>query len=208
MANKYKIAVFISGGGSNFRAIHQAILQDKMNAKISCVISSTEKAGGLQYARDNNLPCYVPAREILGDASRFTDFLLEKMTAGNVSLVVLAGFLKKIPAAFIESFSGHIINIHPALLPSFGGKGMYGRHVHQAVIDYGCKISGATVHLVSNDYDAGPPIFQKCVPVFTDDSAESLAARVLEIEHEILPQAIASFANNQILITGRKIEIR
>ena len=208
MANTYKIAVLISGGGSNFRAIHESILQGKIDGQIDCVISSSAKAGGLHYAQESGLPHFVPEPHILRDEAHFSEFLHDKISARDISLVVLAGFLKKIPAAFVESYQGNIINIHPALLPAFGGTGMYGRHVHQAVIDYGCKISGATVHLVSSEYDAGPPILQKSVPVSADDTAESLAARVLEVEHEILPQAVACFANDQIIITGRKIEIR
>ncbi len=203
----YKIAVLISGGGSNFKAIHQAIKQGKISGRIACVISSSTQAGGVQYARENDLSHFVPETETLKDERAFATFLQEKLTVEKVALVVLAGFLKKIPAAFIESFPGHIINVHPALLPAFGGKGMYGRRVHQAVIDYGCKISGATVHLVGSEYDSGPPIMQKSVPVLTGDTPESLAARVLKTEHEILPKVVACFANNQIEITGRKIKI-
>ncbi|KAA3661278.1 MAG: phosphoribosylglycinamide formyltransferase [Calditrichaeota bacterium] len=205
--SNYKIAVFISGGGSNFKAIHSAIQNGDIAAEIAFVLGSTKNAGGLSYANQNEITHFVPDAEIFTDESVFAELLLQKTKEYDVKLVVLAGFLKKIPARFIHDFSGNIINIHPALLPSFGGKGMYGRHVHKAVLEYGCKISGATVHLVNSGYDTGAPIVQRSVPVLPGDTPETLAERILKIEHEILPETVAAFAADKIKIDGRHIYI-
>ncbi|KAA3612279.1 MAG: phosphoribosylglycinamide formyltransferase [Calditrichaeota bacterium] len=207
LSSNFPIAVFISGSGSNFIAIDQAIQRGEINGHIACVVSSTEKAGGLNYAKENRIDHFTPPGNIFKNDVELAALLQQKMRAYKVKLVVLAGFLKKIPAEFINDFAGQIINIHPALLPSFGGKGMYGKYVHEAVLAYGCKISGATVHLVNSDYDTGPPLIQKSVPVLNDDSAETLAARVLKIEHEILPKAVSYFANNAVEINGRSVQI-
>ena len=207
-SSQYPIAVFISGTGSNFVAIHQATINGEIPGHIACVISSSVKAGGLEYAADHQLPHFTPDTDIIKDEEKFAAYLLELLQKYETKLVVLAGFLKKIPARVIHEFSGQIINIHPALLPAFGGKGMYGKHVHRAVLDYGCKLSGATVHLVDDEYDCGAPILQDSVPVLESDTPEDLAARVLKIEHQLLPKAVALFASGAVEINGRQVKIK
>lgn len=202
------IAVLISGRGSNMIALHQAIQRREVHAEIKCAVSSTENAQGLAYAREQGIATSWLENEILHSADLFAKALLEMFLKYHIQLVVLAGFLRKIPDRVVAAYSNKIINIHPALLPAFGGKGMFGRHVHAAVLEYGCKVSGATVHLVSSDYDTGPPILQECVPVFDDDTPETLAARILPIEHKLLPKAVELFAGNKIEIIGRFVRIK
>ncbi len=200
----FTIAVLISGRGSNFIAIQQRIEEGSLPARIACVISSRADAPGLAYATERGIPTLVmPGKE--QPEEKITTFLLEAFRKYDVALVVLAGFLRKIPRAVVEEWPDRIINIHPALLPSFGGKGMYGRRVHEAVLAYGCKVSGATVHLVSADYDTGPPVLQRCVPVYEDDTPETLAGRVLQVEHALLPEAVALFARGQVVVSGRTV---
>ncbi len=201
----FAIAVLISGRGSNFIAIQQRIEAGSLPARIACVISSRADAPGLAYATEHGIPTLVmPGKE--QPEAKIATFLLETFRKYDVALVVLAGFLRKIPRAVVEEWPDRIINIHPALLPSFGGKGMYGRRVHEAVLAYGCKVSGATVHLVSAEYDTGPPVLQRCVPVYDDDTPETLAARVLQVEHELLPEAVALFARGQVVVSGRTVQ--
>jgi phosphoribosylglycinamide formyltransferase-1 len=133
--------------------------------------------------------------------------LLEQLAQHDVNFIALAGFMRKIPVEVVRQFRHRLVNIHPALLPSFGGKGMYGHRVHEAVLEYGCKVSGATVHFVDEEYDSGAPILQRCVPVLDDDTAETLAARVLEIEHQIYPEALQLFAVERVRVEGRKVKL-
>ena len=204
----FPVGVLISGRGSNFMQIHQAQREGRIAGRIVCVISSREDAQGLVYAREHGIPTYVLPAETMKDETAFANALLDWLGRHDVQLVVLAGFLKKVPDAVVEAFAGRMINIHPALLPAFGGKGMYGRRVHEAVLEYGCKVSGATVHIVTQEYDAGPPVLQKCVPVLEDDTPETLARRVLEVEHELLPRAVDLFARGLVDVRGHRVFIR
>lgn len=198
------LAIFVSGRGSNFLAILDAIASGKLSAKIAVLISDRSEAGALQIARQAELPTEVLTCR---DEEKYEHTLRLILHQREVNFIVLAGYLRKIPASIIRAFHGRIINVHPALLPSFGGKGMYGPRVHQAVLDYGCKVSGATVHFVEEEYDSGAPIIQRCVPVLDDDDAETLAARVLEIEHQILPEALRLFAEGRVQVEGRRVRI-
>ena len=204
---KTPIAVLISGRGSNLIALHRAIEKQAMPAEIACVISSTASAAGLDYARQHNIPALSYADSVWQDEGAAATALLQTFSTYDIQLVVLAGFLKKIPARVVAAFENRMINVHPALLPAFGGKGMFGKHVHRAVLEYGCKVSGATVHFVSAEYDTGPPILQACVPVEPGDTAESLAARVLVLEHELLPAAVEVLARGKISVNGRTVHI-
>ncbi len=208
MGKDFAVGVLISGRGSNMMAIHRAQQSGRAAGRLVCVISSREDAGGLEYARQHGIAAYVIPAAAQKEEAAFARALLEPLQKHAVQLVVLAGFLKKVPTEVVRAYSGRMLNIHPALLPAFGGKGMYGRRVHEAVLEYGCKVSGATVHVVTEEYDAGPPVLQKCVPVAADDTPETLAARVLEIEHELLPQAVDLFARGLVEIHGRKVIIR
>ncbi len=182
--SKVKLGVLVSGGGSNLQAIIDAcesgILRDK--AEVSIVISSRPDAFALQRAFRHGIQGFV--------AGKNSNEMIARLRGLNIGLICLAGYMRKLDDSFIEAFRGKIINIHPALLPKFGGKGMYGHFVHEAVVAAGEKESGATVHWVDEEYDHGTAILQKRVPVLPDDTPETLAKRVLSVEHEIYPQAI------------------
>jgi phosphoribosylglycinamide formyltransferase-1 len=201
------IAVFCSGRGSNLQAILDRIADQKVNARVVLVVSSSATAGALEIARTHAIPGHFLSAKQFNDATAYAGHLLALLQQHHTELVVLAGYLKMIPEIIIDHYQQRIINIHPALLPSFGGKGLYGHFVHEAVLHYGCKVSGATVHLVDKAYDTGAPLLQKCVPVLDDDTAATLAARVLTVEHDILPQAIQLFAQGRVQIHGRKTVI-
>lgn len=198
------LAIFVSGRGSNFQAVLNAIAQKSLRARIAVLISDRSEAGALHIAQQAGI-----ATEVLAcrDEEKYEHTLRFVLQQREVNFIVLAGYLRKIPASLIRAYRGRIINIHPALLPSFGGKGMYGQHVHQAVLAYGCKVSGATVHFVEEEYDTGAPILQRCVRVHEDDTAETLAGRVLEVEHQILPEALQLFAEEKVQVEGRRIRI-
>ncbi len=198
------LAIFASGRGSNFQAVLNAIASAKLRAKIAVLISDRNDAGALHIARQAGV-----ATEVLAcrDEQKYEQTLRLVLHHREVNFIVLAGYLRKIPASIIRAFRGRIINIHPALLPSFGGKGMYGQRVHKAVLDYGCKVSGATVHFVEEEYDTGAPILQRCVAVHDDDTAETLAARVLQLEHQILPEVLQLFAEERVQIEGRRVKV-
>ncbi len=198
------LAIFVSGRGSNFQAILDAIANEKLHAKIAVLISDCSEAGALRIAQLANITTEVLACR---DDEKYEQTLRLVLLKREVNFIVLAGYLRKIPASIIRAFRGRIINIHPALLPSFGGKGMYGRNVHQAVLNYGCKVSGATVHFVEEEYDTGAPILQRCIPVLDDDTAETLAGRVLQVEHQILPEALQLFAEERVKVEGRRVRV-
>ena len=182
-----RVATVISGRGSNLEALLRAA-RGVAPARVVLVISNRADAGGLSIARDHGIPVHV--LQDTGDASEWTSVL----NSAQVDLVVLAGYLKQVPAAVVEAWRGRIINVHPALLPRFGGPGMYGRRVHEAVLAAGETTSGATVHLVSEEYDRGEILAQGTVPVAPDDTPETLAARVLTVEHKLLPAVVLALA--------------
>lgn len=200
-----RIAVFASGYGSNCRAIYEAIVNGKLNAEIGLVVSNNPQAGVLTWAKEKGLPYIHMASEQFNDKKLFHDALLKVLASHNIQMIVLAGYVKKIGLPLIEAFPNRIINIHPALLPAFGGKGMYGEHVHKAVLEYGAKITGVTVHLVDPEYDHGAIVMQKSLEVRDVDTPQTLAQRVLELEHQTYYQAIQLFAENKINIRDRKV---
>ncbi len=183
------VAVLASGHGSNLQALLDAFADPAAPARIAVVASNKPEAGALERARRAGVATSV-IREDGQDAAG----LLALLEAHGAGLVVLAGYLKKVPGAVVAAFRGRMINVHPALLPSFGGSGMYGRRVHEAVLASGARVSGPTVHLVDEQYDHGLILAQWPVPVRPDDTAETLAARVLEAEHRLLPAVVAAFA--------------
>jgi phosphoribosylglycinamide formyltransferase-1 len=202
------IAVFASGRGSNLMAILNAIKEGKLNAKISLVISNNSNAGALEIAKANGIDALHISRKQFSSDEEYVQKILNELKSRNVELIVLAGYMKKIPSEIIKEYPNKILNIHPALLPSFGGKGMYGLNVHKAVIESGVKITGVTVHIVDEEYDHGPIVMQRAVEVRDDDTPETLAERVLKVEHEIYPQAIKLFVEGKIKISGRKVIIK
>ena len=189
------IAVLGSGRGSNFQAILTAIQQGRIpNARIALVISNNSGAGILEIARNSSLPAVHLSHRQFPTEDEFVDALLSLLSAHGVNFIVLAGYMKRIHPRVINAYRHRIINIHPALLPRHGGPGMYGHFVHEAVIAAGDRLSGATVHFVDEEYDHGSIVLQKTVSVAPEDTPETLAAKILEIEHEIYPEAIRRLA--------------
>ena len=196
------IAVFGSGRGSNFQAILTAIQQGKIsNATIRIVISNNSTAGILEIARASGIPTEHISEKKFSREQEFVEYLLATLRKHDVNFILLAGYMKRVPQRIISEFKNRIINIHPALLPKFGGVGMFGMHVHEAVIAAKEKFSGATVHIVDEEYDHGAIALQKTVEVAPDDTAETLAAKVLKIEHEIYPEALKMFAEGKVAQT-------
>ena len=193
------IGVLISGAGSNLQAIIDDCESKKINGNIKVVISNREDAFGLERAKKHNIRSVFEKDE---------DEVIKILKEENIDLVVLAGYLKIISPKFVSEFENKIMNIHPALIPSFCGDGFYGEKVHQAVIDYGAKVSGATVHFVNEKADAGPIIMQDTVKVMDDDDAKTLAKRVLEVEHTILPRCVKLFCEGKISVEGRRVRIK
>lgn len=189
MADAFPIAVLVSGGGRSLENLAENIEAGKLRAKIELVISNRADAFGLQRARDRDLPTRVIDGDKQLDPEAFSQAVFEAVEAANCELVVLAGFLRFLPIP--EAWLGRVINIHPSLLPAFGGKGFYGDRVHRAVLERGVQFTGCTVHYVDNVYDNGPILLQRCIEVLPDDDVASLAARVFEEEKLALPQAIA-----------------
>lgn len=198
----FKVAVLVSGGGSNLQAIIDSIRDEKLNCKIEMVISDREDAYGLERARLNNIPAHTVDRKLYG--SKTSDKIYE-LLKGKVDLIVLAGFLSILKGDIIAEFKNRIINIHPSLIPAFCGNGMHGINVHKSAIEYGVKFSGCTVHFVDEGTDTGPIILQKVVPVYDDDTPEMLQKRILVEEHKALPEAIRMIAEGKMRVCNRKV---
>lgn len=203
---KLKLGVFASGRGSNFQAIYSAITDGTLNAEVQLVISNSADAGALDFSREKGIAAKHLDRKQFVSAAEYDKVLLATLAEYDVDFIVLAGYMKLIRPAIVTAFSNRILNIHPALLPAFGGKGMYGHFVHEAVLAYGCKVSGVTVHLVDNKYDHGPVILQQPVPVEEADTPEELAARILTFEHQVFARALQLFAEERVqVVAGRAI---
>jgi len=185
--------------------ILESIRRGELNAEIALVISSLSTVAGVALARNAGLPVKVVRRKDHPDLDAFSARLQEELSAAGVDLVVQGGWLClwKIPA----QYENRVMNIHPALLPSFGGRGMWGHHVHEAVLAAGCKVSGCTVHFCTNEYDRGPIIIQRTCPVLDDDTPETLAERVFEQECLAYPEAIRLFAEGRLQIEGNRVKI-
>jgi phosphoribosylglycinamide formyltransferase-1 len=200
-------AVLASGHGSNFQAILDAVERRDLDIDIRLCLSDREDAGALDRARAHGISIAVLQPKSYADNEAYTRDLLRLLDEHGCNFIVLAGYLRRIPTEVVATFRGRILNIHPALLPAFGGHGMYGRRVHEAVVEYGVHWTGATVHIVDEEYDTGPIVLQEVVPVYGDDTAESVAARVLEVEHRIYPEALRLFSQGRISIDGRRVRI-
>lgn len=204
---KKRIAVLCSGGGSNLQAIIDAVEAGKINGEIVLVISNASKAYALERARNHGIPALFISKKEAGSAEAFNDRILEALLEAKAELVVLAGYLPIVGGQVVRAFEHRIINIHPALIPSFCGVGMYGHYVHEAVLAYGAKISGATTHFVDEQVDHGGVIMQGSVPVLEDDTPETLAARVLTVEHQILPESVRLFCADKLRVDGRHVHV-
>jgi phosphoribosylglycinamide formyltransferase-1 len=203
-----RIVVCVSGGGTNLQTIIDACQSGMINGKIVLVLSSARKAYALERAAKAGIPSVVIHKDDYPDLAACQSARHEAIMSAKPDLVVLAGFLGILPKQTIVALPLRIINTHPALIPAFCGKGMYGHFVHEAVLNYGAKVSGSTIHFVDEGTDTGVIIAQRAVPVLSGDTPDTLAARVLGQEHILLPKAVADFCDDRITVNGRTVSIR
>ncbi len=203
------IAVLVSGGGTNLQALIDAEKRGEIqNGRITCVISSKPGVYALERAEKNGIDTVVIARADYPNIRSYTAAVTKELRARHADLVVYAGFMTILDEQIVKAFPGKMMNVHPALIPSFCGKGYYGLHVHEAALEKGVKLTGATVHFVTEECDGGPIILQKAVPVLNGDTPEILQKRVMqECEWKILPEAVSLFCQGRIKIIGNKTEI-
>lgn len=206
MTRPVRLAVLLSGSGSTLQNLLDRIAAGTLDARVVVVIGSKEDAFGLERARRAGIPAVCVPRKQFPDVDSFNDALHAELDKHAFDLIVMAGFLS--PLQMRGKFAGRVMNIHPALIPAFCGKGFYGDRVHRAVIESGVKISGCTVHFADDHYDTGPIILQRAVPVLDDDTPETLAARVHEAENEAYPEAIRLWAEGRLEIVGRRVRVR
>lgn len=204
-----RVGVLVSGGGTNLQAIIDALNSGKItNTSIEVVISNNKNAYALERAKNNNIEAVCISPKDFDDRSLFNEALIKKLDEYNLDLIVLAGCMVVLPDELIQKYRNKIINIHPALIPSFCGKGYYGLHVHEKVLERGVKLTGATVHFVDEGTDTGPIIIQKAVEVLDDDTPEVLQKRVMEqAEWIIMPEAINLIANGKVKVEDGKVRI-
>jgi len=200
---KGKIGIFISGRGSNFMAIHDAILAGKINAEIEFVFSNKEDAPGLQIARERNLETLYLNPKVYSTREEYDKEIIREVRKRGVDLICLAGYMRILSSLFCKELKNCIMNIHPALLPSFPGL-----HVQKKALDWGVRYSGATVHFVTEEVDMGPIILQAIVPVLQDDTEETLSDRILKEEHKIYPEAVRLFFEGKLEVRDRRIFIQ
>jgi len=194
-----KIAVFASGRGSNFEAILKKTRQSRLKAEICLVVSGNPSAVALETAGREGIPCHIQTPAETGEE------LLALLKRHGVDLILLCGYMRKIPAVVVAAYPNAIMNIHPALLPAFGGKGCYGIHVHEKVIESGARITGVTVHFADLEYDQGPIILQRAVEVRDDDTPRILQARVLKTEHDVYWRAVDLVVRGKVRVEGRRV---
>ncbi len=202
---RLKIAVLLSGNGSSLENLFEHIEREGLPAEVAVVVSSKPDAFGLERARQHGVPAVAVPRKQHPDVDDFNDALHRALDPYDVDLVALLGFLS--PFQLRGRYEGRALNVHPALVPAFSGKGFYGARVHRAVLESGVKLSGATVHFVDEHYDEGPIICQEAVPVLEDDAVDTLAARVVAAERRLVPQAIRWIAEGRVEIDGRRTRI-
>ena len=202
MAEKLPIAVLISGGGTNLQAIIDAIAGNRLDAKIEVVLSNRADAFGLVRAKNHGIPTEILDHKAFPSREAYDQAVVDLLRARSVQLVALAGFMRLLSPVFVSAFSNRIMNIHPALLPSFPGL-----HVQKKALEHGVRFSGCTVHFVNEECDEGPIIIQAVVPVFPEDSEEQLAERILQQEHRIYPRAIQLYAEGRLHVVGRKVMV-
>ncbi len=205
MKKPINLAVLLSGSGRTLQNFLDRIAAGTLDARVSVVVSSRADAYGLERACQAGIPAALVESRRHRNFIKMSDAIALELEKHPVDLIALAGFMCffRIP----DRYLGRVMNIHPALIPAFSGKGCYGHHVHEAVLEHGCKVTGCTVHFADNEYDHGPIILQRCVPVLDDDTADTLAARVFEAEGEAYPEAIQLFAEDRLRIEGRRVRI-
>jgi phosphoribosylglycinamide formyltransferase-1 len=201
------IGVLISGGGSNLQALIDGAEAGSIPARIGLVLSNRAAAYGLVRARTHGIPALHLHPKDFPDSEAYHRHILQTLKAHGVDLVVLAGYLRILSKELVEAYRHRIINVHPSLIPAFCGRGFYGEHVHRAVLDYGAKVTGATVHFVDEGADTGPILLQEPVLVLQSDDVKALAARVLKVEHALLCKAVSLLAQDRVLVEGRCVRI-
>ena len=204
-----KIAVLVSGGGTNLQALIDAQGRGEIvNGEIAVVISSVPDAYALERAKNAGIPGYVLDRKGYPSSQAMTSALVEKLRELSIDLVVMAGFMTIVTHELFEVYNNAVINVHPSLIPSFCGPGCYGLHVHEKALAYGVKVSGATVHFVTEECDAGPIILQRAADVLPEDTPETLQRRIMEqCEWKLLPQAVSLFCQDRLRVEGRTVQI-
>jgi phosphoribosylglycinamide formyltransferase-1 len=200
-----RLAVLLSRAGTSLQNLLDRIAEGRLNAEVVVVVSNNADAYGLERARKAKIPAYSVDRREAGSVAEFSRRMFDLCRCARADLVCLAGFLQLIEVP--EDFRARVMNVHPALIPAFCGKGYYGHHIHEAVIANGVKISGCTVHFADNEYDHGPIIIQRALPVREEDTADSLAARIFALECDAYPEAIELFFANRLKIEGRRVRI-
>ena len=198
---KLRLGFLASHGGSNVQVILDACREGRLDAEPCVVISNNSDAMVLDRAMAARVPAFHLSSHVHPDPARLDEAILATLEKHRVNLIVLAGYMKKLGPRTLARFRGRVVNIHPALLPKYGGQGMYGNHVHEAVLAAGDKESGATVHIADEEYDRGRILAQKKVPVIADDTPETLAARVLEVEHQLYAETLQRIANGDLKLT-------
>ncbi|MDD4797070.1 MAG: phosphoribosylglycinamide formyltransferase [Eubacteriales bacterium] len=204
---RVRIAVLCSGGGSNFQAVLDGCQDGRINGEIVALIYNRKNAYAARRAREAGIGAHYINKLRCGSAAAFTQALLSQLKACRAELIVLAGWLEILGEELIRAYPNQMINIHPALIPSFCGKGFYGRYVHEAALAYGVKISGCTVHFVSPVADDGPIILQRAVEVLPGDTPDTLAARILPYEHQALAEAVMLFCQGRLRVEGRMVSV-
>jgi formyltetrahydrofolate-dependent phosphoribosylglycinamide formyltransferase len=204
-AEPLRVAVLLSGSGTSLENLFEQIEQRGLPARVVCVIASKENAGGVARAAKRGVPAVAIPRKKFADVRSFNDALHAELAKHDPQLVACLGFLSIFELR--ERYRGRAINVHPALIPAFAGKGMYGQRVHEAVLARGCKVTGATVHFVDDEYDHGPIISQRAVPVLDGDTPDTLAARVQAAERELVPEAVRAIAEGRVKLEGQRVRI-
>ncbi|HEY5658550.1 MAG TPA: phosphoribosylglycinamide formyltransferase [Myxococcota bacterium] len=204
--SKLRVAVLLSGSGTSLENLFEHIETGRLDAQVTLVVASRASAGGLARAQRRGVPAFAVPRRDHPDVTRFNDEIHGLLDRHEVDLVALLGFLS--PFQTRRRWSGRVINVHPALIPAFCGQGFYGRKVHEAVLEAGVKVTGATVHFADDNYDRGPIILQEAVPVLDDDTPDTLAARVQAAERRLVPEAIRLIAEGRITVEGRRVRIK
>lgn len=207
--SRINIAVMVSGHGrgSNLQALINACNDGRIDGRVAVVIGVKNDVPAMDRARDNGIPAVEVSPKAFPGDEEYGDRLLEVLAKHEIDLICLAGYMRILPSKVVSTYHWRIMNTHAALIPLFCGKGMYGHHVHQAAVDYGVKVSGCTVHFVDEQYDNGPIIIQKVVPVEEGDTADDLAARVLVQEHIAYPEAVQLFAQGRLKVEGRIVHV-
>jgi phosphoribosylglycinamide formyltransferase-1 len=206
MPSSLRLAVLLSGSGTTLQNLLERSADGRLAAHVVLVVASRPDAFGLQRAKNASVPTLVVQRKGCASTEEFSQRIFDACRTAQAELVCLAGFLQLLPIPV--DFEGRVLNIHPALIPAFCGRGYYGHHVHEAALAAGVKVSGCTVHFADNQYDHGPIVLQRTVPVLDDDTPDTLAARVFEQECEAYPEAIRLFAEGRLFIEGRRVRVR